>query len=116
MRAIVFHQFGGPDVLREADIDVPQPGPGQVRARVKAAGLNAVDGKIRSGMMEALRPTASPAVPGGELAGVVDAVGAGVIDVQVGDEVLGWSDTGSYAEYALATNVAVKPAGLQWQD
>src|SRR3954447_6969084 len=116
MRAIVFHQFGGPDVLREADIDVPQPGPGQVRVRVKAAGLNAVDGKIRSGMMQALRPTTFPAVPGGELAGVVDAVGEDVTDLQVGDEVLGWSDTGSYAEYALAGTVALKPAGLAWQD
>jgi NADPH:quinone reductase-like Zn-dependent oxidoreductase len=115
MRAIVFDRFGGPDVLHEADIEVPQPGPGQVRVRVKAAGLNALDGKIRSGMMEAVRPTALPAVPGGELAGVVDALGEGVRDVQVGDEVLGWSDTGSYAQYALATTVAPKPAGLDWQ-
>jgi NADPH:quinone reductase-like Zn-dependent oxidoreductase len=116
MRAIVFDRFGGTDVLHEADLEVPQPGAGQVRVRVKAAGLNAVDGKIRSGMMEALRPTTFPAVPGGELAGVVDAVGEGVTDVQVGDEVLGWSDTGSYAQYALATSVAAKPAGLEWQD
>src|SRR3954451_13282991 len=49
------------------------------------------------------------------LAGVIDALGAGVSDVQVGDEVLGWSDTGSYAQYALATSVAPKPAGLDWQ-
>ena len=46
---------------------------------------------------------------------MVDALGEGVTDVQVGDEVLGWSDTGSYAEYALATTVAPKPAGLDWQ-
>ena len=116
MKAIVFDRFGGTDVLREADIDIPQPGPGQVRVRVKAAGLNAVDGKIRSGMLEATYPTNFPAVPGGELAGLVDAVGEGVTDVQVGDGVLGWSDTGSYAEYALATHVAPMPAGLEWQD
>ncbi|PNG21774.1 NADP-dependent oxidoreductase [Streptomyces cahuitamycinicus] len=115
MKAIVFGQFGGPDVLHEADIEVPQPSPGQVRVRVKAAGLNALDGKIRSGMLEAIRPTTLPAVPGGELAGVVDALGEGVSEVQVGDEVLGWSDTGSYAQYALATTVALKPAGLDWQ-
>ncbi|WP_030437231.1 NADP-dependent oxidoreductase [Actinoplanes subtropicus] len=115
MKAIQFDRFGGPEVLHEADIEVPRPGPGQVRVRVKAAGLNAVDGKIRSGMMEAVRPTALPAVPGGELAGVVDALGEGVLEVQVGDEVLGWSDTGSYAQYALATTVAVKPADLDWQ-
>ncbi|MER6136994.1 NADP-dependent oxidoreductase [Streptomyces sp. NPDC001815] len=115
MKAIVFDRFGGPDVLHEADIEVPQPGPGQVRVRVKAAGLNALDGKIRAGMLEAVRPTVFPAVPGGELAGVVDALGEGVRNVQVGDEVLGWSDTGSYAQYALATTVAPKPAGLDWQ-
>jgi NADPH:quinone reductase-like Zn-dependent oxidoreductase len=116
MKAITFTRFGGTDVLQEADIEVPRPGPGQVRVRVRAAGLNALDGKIRSGMLEAVYPTTFPAVPGGELAGVVDALGEGVIDVQVGDEVLGWSDTGSYAEYALATTVALKPAGLEWQD
>src|SRR4051794_28612812 len=116
VKAIVFDRFGGTDVLHQADFEVPQPGPGQVRVRVKAAGLNAVDGKIRSGMMEGLRPTTFPIIPGGELAGVVDAVGVGVTDVQVGDEVLGWSDTGSYAEYALATHLALKPAGLDWPD
>ncbi|RVX41381.1 NADPH:quinone reductase-like Zn-dependent oxidoreductase [Nonomuraea polychroma] len=115
MKAIVFDRFGGPEVLHEADIEVPQPGPGQVRVRVKAAGLNALDGKIRSGMLEAVYPTQFPSIPGRELAGVVDALGEGVEDVQVGDEVLGWSDTGSYAEYALATIVAPKPAALDWQ-
>lgn len=115
MKAILFDRFGGTEVLRESDIDVPQPGPGQIRVRVQAAGLNALDGKIRSGALEAVFPTPLPAVPGGELAGVVDALGEGVQGLRVGDEVLGWSDTGSYAEYALATTVAVKPAGLDWQ-
>ncbi|MDA1359084.1 NADP-dependent oxidoreductase [Glycomyces luteolus] len=116
MRAIQFDRFGGTEVLQEAEVKVPEPGPGQVRVRVKAAGLNAIDGKIRSGAMESLRPTPLPAIPGGEFAGVVDALGEGVTGVQVGDEVLGWSDTGSYAEYALATTIAAKPAGLDWQD
>src|SRR3954468_13967749 len=115
MKAILFDRFGGTEVLREADIEVPQPGPGQIRVRVKAAGLNALDGKIRSGALEAVFPTPLPSVPGHELAGVVDALGEGVSDVQVGDEVLGWSDTGSYAQYALATTVTPKPAGLDWQ-
>ncbi|MER6180945.1 NADP-dependent oxidoreductase [Streptomyces sp. NPDC001652] len=115
MRAVLFDRFGGTEVLHEADIEVPQPGSGQIRVRVRAAGLNAIDGKIRSGAMEAVRPTTFPSVPGAELAGVVDALGEGVRDVKVGDEVVGWSDTGSYAEYALATTVAPKPAGLDWQ-
>jgi NADPH:quinone reductase-like Zn-dependent oxidoreductase len=116
MKAIQFDRFGGTEVLHEADVEVPRPGPGQVRVRVKAAGLNALDGKRRSGALEALFPTPLPAIPGGELAGVVDALGEGVQDVQVGDEVLGWSDTGAYAEYALASTFAPKPAGLDWQD
>ena len=115
MKAIIFDEFGGPDVLHEADVEVPQPGPGQVRVRVKAAGLNALDGKKRAGMLEAVFPTTFPAIPGAEVAGVVDALGEGVSDVQVGDEVLGWADTGSYAEYALATAVAPKPTDLSWQ-
>jgi NADPH:quinone reductase-like Zn-dependent oxidoreductase len=115
MKAILFDRFGGPEVLHEADVEVPPPGPGQVRVRVKAVGVNGLDGKIRSGAMEALFPTPLPAIPGREVAGVVDALGEGVTDVQVGDEVLGWSDTGSYAEYALATTVAPKPADLDWQ-
>ncbi|MGW7209295.1 NADP-dependent oxidoreductase [Streptomyces sp. NPDC054837] len=115
MKAILFDRFGGTEVLHEADIEIPQPGPGQIRVRVRAAGLNALDGKIRSGAMEAAFPTPLPATPGAELAGVVDALGEGVRDVRVGDEVLGWSDTGSYAEYALATTVAPKPAELDWQ-
>ncbi|MDN4609530.1 NADP-dependent oxidoreductase [Arthrobacter burdickii] len=116
MKTIVFDRFGGVEVLHEAETEIPQPGPGQVRVRVKAAGVNALDGKIRSGMLEAVYPTTFPAVPGGELAGVVDALGEGVSHVEMGDAVLGWADTGSYAQYALATVVAAKPAGLEWHD
>lgn len=116
MKAIVFDRFGSSDVLHETDIEIPQPGPGQVRVRIKAVGVNPVDGKIRSGSMEAIFPTTLPAVPGGEIAGIVDAVGEGVDVLKAGDEVLGWSDTGSYAEYALAPAavLAPKPAALDW--
>jgi NADPH:quinone reductase-like Zn-dependent oxidoreductase len=114
MKAIQFDQFGGTDVLREADVEVPQPGPGQVRVRVRAAGVNALDGKIRSGALQAVFPTPLPVIPGFEVSGTVDAVGVGVTDVSVGDDVVGWSDTGAYAQYALATTVALKPAGLGW--
>lgn len=114
MRAIQFDRFGGTEVLHEADIEIPEPGPGQVRVRVEAAGVNALDGKVRSGAMQARFPTPLPAVPGYEVAGVVDALGPGPQAVQVGDEVLGWSDTGSYAQYALATTVTRMPAGLDW--
>lgn len=116
MKAVVFDRFGGPEVLRETTVSKPEPGPGQVRIRVMAAGVNPLDGKIRSGALEQLFPTALPAIPGLEAAGVVDALGEGVTDVAVGDAVLGWSDTGSYAQYALASTYAVKPEALSWQD
>ncbi|MDQ1033132.1 NADPH:quinone reductase-like Zn-dependent oxidoreductase [Streptomyces umbrinus] len=115
MRAIVFNQFGGPEVLHETSVDLPVPGPGQVRVRVAAAGVNALDGKIRSGVLEQVFPTALPAVPGRELSGTVDALGEGVTTVAVGDEVLGWADTGSYAEFALSSQFAVKPSGLSFE-
>lgn len=114
MKAIVFDAFGGTEVLHEAEIDIPRPGPGQVRVRVRAVGVNPVDGKIRSGVMEAIFPTTLPAVPGGEIAGVVDAVGEDVDHLKVGDEVLGWSDTGSYAQYALASAAVLAPKPPAW--
>ena len=114
MQAVVFDEFGGPEVLQTRELDAPRPGPGQVRIAVRAAGVNPMDYKIRSGWMQGVMETAFPAVPGLELAGVVDEVGEGV-ELAVGDEVAGWSATGSYAEFALADNVVRKPAGVDWQ-
>ncbi|WP_434594201.1 NADP-dependent oxidoreductase [Streptomyces sp. A5-4] len=116
MQAIVFNEFGGPEVLRSTETDEPHAGPGQVRVKVRAAGVNPIDYKIRRGWMESAFPTSLPAIPGSELAGVVDEVGEGVTQYAVGDEVFGWSDTGAYAEYALASTVVPKPAELSWQD
>lgn len=115
MRAITITQYGEPDVLRLTDAPLPEPGPGQVRVAVKAAGVNPIDWKIRSGAMAEVRPVEFPHILGLELAGVVDAVGEGA-DFAVGDEVFGWSDTGGYAEYALASKVIRKPAGLTWAE
>lgn len=118
MEAIVFEEFGGPEVLHPARVEDPHPGPGQVRVKVRAAAVNPMDYKIRRGWMEDVFPTSLPAIPGAEFAGVVDVTGEGVTDVAVGDEVLGWSATGSYAEYALADAalVAPKPPELSWPD
>ncbi|WP_344424025.1 NADP-dependent oxidoreductase [Amycolatopsis minnesotensis] len=114
MRAIQFTEFGGPEVLKVADVPIPEPGPGQVRVAVRAAGLNPLDTKLRSGAMAAMMGVEPPHVPGFDVAGVVDAVGEGAA-FSVGDEVFGWSDTGSYAEYALATRIARKPAEVSWE-
>ncbi|MFF2523991.1 NADP-dependent oxidoreductase [Streptomyces liangshanensis] len=116
MKAIEFEEFGGPEVLRLKDIDEPHAGPGQVRVAVKAAGVNPMDYKIRHGWLKDFFPTPLPYVPGLEFAGVVDETGEGVTEYAVGDEVLGWCATGSYAEYALADVIAPKPAGLGWAE
>lgn len=115
MRAITFSAYGGPDVLQLSEVPVPAPGPGQVRLAVRAAGVNPIDWKIRAGFMQQNIPVSFPHTPGLEVAGVVDAVGEGA-DFTVGDEVFGWSETGAYAEYALAKTVAPKPASLSWAD
>ncbi|WP_327096137.1 NADP-dependent oxidoreductase [Nocardia vinacea] len=115
MKAIVYAEYGGPEVLRLADVEEPHAAVGQVRLKVVAAGVNPVDYKIRRGWMQDMAPASLPAIPGLEAAGVVDEVGAGVTGVAVGDEVMAWTVTGSYAEYALADDFALKPAGLGWE-
>jgi NADPH:quinone reductase-like Zn-dependent oxidoreductase len=99
-----------------AEVETPRPGAGQVRLRVRSAGLNPADFKIRNGWMEQVFPTTFPAIPGFEAAGVIDEVGPGVTGLAVGDEVLAFTDTGAYAEYALATVAARKPEGLSWDE
>ncbi|NKE64113.1 alcohol dehydrogenase catalytic domain-containing protein, partial [Lentzea sp. PSKA42] len=113
MKAITYTEFGGPEVLRLEEVEEPHAGPGQVRLKVLAAAVNPLDHKIRNGWMPHMAP-AFPAIPGLEAAGVVDEVGEGVTGVSVGDEVLAWTVTGAYAEYALATDFAAKPADLDW--
>ncbi|MFJ6671589.1 NADP-dependent oxidoreductase [Actinosynnema sp. NPDC091369] len=115
MKAVVLTRFGGPEELRLGEVDRPEPGPGQVRLRVRAVGVNPFDAKVRAGAMESAFTTPLPTVLGLEVAGEVDAVGPGVTGLSVGDEVFGWSDTGAYAEHALATTVARKPEGLSWE-
>ncbi|WP_137988590.1 NADP-dependent oxidoreductase [Streptomyces vilmorinianum] len=116
MEAIVYEEFGGPGVLRhQTGVAVPEPGRGEVRVKVAAVGVNPVDHKRRYGWVEEFYPTTFPAVPGLEFAGTVDALGPDVTGVEVGDEVLGWTTTGAYAEYALAEVFVPKPAALSWE-
>lgn len=82
--AIRIHQYGGPEVLRFEEVDLPDPAPGEARIRHKAIGLNFIDTYFRTG----LYPSALPAGLGSEAAGVVEAVGAGVKDVKAGDRVV----------------------------
>ncbi|WP_405068878.1 NADP-dependent oxidoreductase [Kribbella sp. NBC_01510] len=114
MRAVVFEEFGGPEVLRTEDVTEPHAGPGQTRVRVRAAGVNPIDFKVRRGWTKGFIDVTFPATPGLEVAGVVDEVGEGS-EFAVGDEVVGWSTTGSYAEHALVGNVVRKPSGVSWE-
>ncbi|WP_329790418.1 NADP-dependent oxidoreductase [Lentzea sp. DG1S-22] len=113
MKAITYTTFGGPEVLGLDEVEEPHAGPGEIRLKVVAAAVNPLDHKIRNGWMPPMTPP-FPVTPGLEAAGVVDEVGEGVTGVSVGDEVLGFTTTGAYAEHALATDYAPKPAGLDW--
>ncbi|MEU7431153.1 NADP-dependent oxidoreductase [Streptomyces sioyaensis] len=116
MRAIIYNEFGGTEVLGLAETDKPEPGPGDVRVKVVTVGVNPLDHKRRYGWVEHFYPTTFPAVPGLEFAGVVDALGEGAGDeFAVGDEVFGWTRSGAYAEFALAGDIARKPAALSFE-
>ncbi|MBK3628467.1 NADP-dependent oxidoreductase [Streptomyces sp. MBT49] len=119
-KAYVFTRYGGPETEALVDLDQPRPGPGEVLVAVRAAGVNPVDWKQRTGYR---RPGESgervfPAVLGNEVAGVVEATGEGVTGFAPGDEVFGTAVAGGYAEYALlaAGITAHKPAGLSFTD
>ena len=72
MQAIQIHEVGGPDKMTLVDVDLPEPGPGQVRLRIEATGINFIDTYFRTG----LYPAPLPFTPGVEAAGVVDQLGA----------------------------------------
>ena len=97
MRAIRFETTGGPDVLQVVEIDTPTPGPGQILMRHHAIGINFIETYQRTG----LYPVKLPAIPGGEAAGVVEAVGEGVSRFKVGDQVATTNAGGAYAEASL---------------
>ena len=118
MKAVRFDEYGPVDVLDVRDVPVPEPGPGQVLIRVRAAGINPGEAKVREGEFRERWPATFPSGQGSDFAGVVDKLGPGVTAVETGEEVLGWVDTrSSQAEYTVAeaANLARKPAGLPWE-
>lgn len=118
MRAIRVTTFGGPQVLALAEVSRPEPGPGQVRVRVQAAGVNPVDTYIRSGVYANKPPL--PYTPGSDAAGIVEALGDGVTGLSIGDRAYLAgpmnASTGSYAEALVtdARNVHLLPDALSF--
>jgi NADPH:quinone reductase-like Zn-dependent oxidoreductase len=115
MRAVQFQQYGGPEVLEIAEVEEPHPGPGRIRIRVHAAGVNAADWKIRDGLMSGGKPLAQPGRVGFDAAGVVDEVGDGVTGVRVGDRVFG-SGRGTFADLAVLTAWARLPDEIGFEE
>lgn len=114
--AIVATAFGGPEVLSLIDVDVSDPGIGEVSIRVRAAGVNPSDGKIAAGMFGS-DPTRLPLRMGAEVAGVVSAIGDDSV-FEVGDEVVAFRVKGGWAEEITvpAADVFAKPTSLGWDE
>jgi NADPH:quinone reductase-like Zn-dependent oxidoreductase len=118
MKAVRFDDYGGIEVLEVRDVARPEPGDRQVLVTVRAAGINPSEAAIRAGVVREIFPATFPSGQGSDLAGVVEAVGAGVNGVAVGDEVIGFTnDRASQAEYVLveAANLTAKPAAVPWE-
>jgi NADPH:quinone reductase-like Zn-dependent oxidoreductase len=118
MRAVRFDEYGGIDVLRVDEVPTPVPGAGQVLVRVKAAGINPGEAKIREGLLHSMWPATFPSGEGTDLAGIISRTGDGVTGFAVGDEVIGYvGNRSSHAEYVVveAANLTAKPAGVPWE-
>jgi len=117
MKAAALSSFGGPEVLKPAEVAEPHVGPGQVRVNVRAAGVQHFDVGIRQGWAPPSVDLNFPVIPGNEFAGVVDQVGDGVTDFAVGSEVLGYCTLGAYAEYQVvpADQIVTKPKRMPWE-
>lgn len=117
MRALLMTGYGASDVLRVDRIAVPTPASGEVRIRIHAASVNPIDWKIRSGRLQRNYSVNLPYIPGRDVAGIVDAVGAGVTRWKVGDAVVAVTGGGGLAEYVIAPadNVASKPTKLSFE-
>ena len=117
MKALRFHQYGGPEVLQIDDVPIPEPGSGEVLVRVSGSGVNPVDWKIREGHLKDSWPLQLPAIVSREFSGTVERLGEGVEGFSVGDEVYGIAD-GSCADYLVAKvgDFALKPPSMDLPD
>jgi NADPH:quinone reductase-like Zn-dependent oxidoreductase len=112
MKAVAFTEFGGPEVLEVLELPEPHAGPGEVRVRVEAAGVQPYDAAVRAGWEPPGLALGWPRVPGNEFAGIVDEG-----DLEAGTEVLGFTAVQAAAEYIVvpATDVTPKPPEMPWE-
>ena len=120
---MTYAQYGSPDVLELTEQPMPKVAPGAVLIRVRAAAVNPVDWKVMAGYLDPIVDVVFPAIPGWDVAGVIEAVGADAHKFQVGDEVIAngrtdWVHGGSFAEFIALPEriVARKPASLSWPE
>ncbi|WP_405944426.1 NADP-dependent oxidoreductase [Streptomyces sp. NBC_00932] len=117
MKAVRFHRYGDIDVLGVEDVEPRPLGPQDVLVRVRAAGINPGEAKIRTGALHGQFPATFPSGQGSDLAGTVTAAGAAVAGWVPGDPVIGWSwERSSHAEYVVVPEdqLVRKPDGLPW--
>jgi NADPH:quinone reductase-like Zn-dependent oxidoreductase len=117
MRAVRFERYGGIDVLDVVEVPAPAPGSEELLVRVKDAGINPGEAKIREGLLHERWPATFPSGQGSDLAGIVEQVGDGVDGWAAGDEVIGFThNRASQAELVVveAENVTRRPAGVPW--
>ena len=121
MRRVQYHRYGGPDELKLEEVALPEPGRGEVRVRVEAAGANPMDWKIRGGEMKMIVGRRFPRGLGHDFAGVVDAVGPEMRRLKVGDAVFGATtlkEAGAFAEMVVTAeeNVLAKPPNVSFEE
>ena len=119
MKAVRFDEYGPVALLDVRDVPTPEAGPGQVLIRVKAAGINPGEAKIRNGELHSRWPATFPSGEGSDLAGIVADTGPGVTEVAIGDEVIGFThNRASQAEYVVVEeqHLTAKPAGVPWEE
>jgi NADPH:quinone reductase-like Zn-dependent oxidoreductase len=116
MRAARFHEYGPPSVLVVETVERPEPKAGEVLIRVRFAGVNPIDWKLRAGSLKQYMPVTLPTIPGLDVAGTVEALGEGVRGFAVGDRVFG-RGASTYAEFAVApiTTIAQIPDGVSFE-
>ncbi len=121
IKAIVVHEFGGPEVLKYEDVPKPEPKENEILVRVIAAGVNPVDDGLRSGHYSKYFGPKPPFTPGGDIAGVVEKIGAKITKFKAGDAVYAYLDLdrgGGYAEYTVTNEkeAAPKPKSLTFEE